>query len=283
MSSFFGFSFCYLFYIFGSPKKDDEGNLIEDEFTSLPLPSQFFKRMLREIDYYNKMMSQPVTDKLLPDPLSPPYYQPKYTLILELTDLLTHADWTYQTGWRFKKRPGVDKFLELVTMPLFELVVFTSEQSVAAYPLLEVLDPNGYIMYKLSKTSAEFSDGHYVKNLDCLNRDLSKVIVVDWNENAVKFHRNNALIIPRWTGEDDDTTLVDLAVFLRTIAASNIDDVREVLSFYGKYENPVEAFRENQRKLLEQMEENEEKEKKKGVSLASKWADKFLKQQNRFK
>ena len=34
----------------------------------------------------------------------------------------------YQTGWRFKKRPGVDHFLEQVAPPLFEIVVFTADQ-----------------------------------------------------------------------------------------------------------------------------------------------------------
>ena len=32
--------------------------------------------------------------KLLPDPLKEPYYQPKYTLVLEMTGVLVHPDWT---------------------------------------------------------------------------------------------------------------------------------------------------------------------------------------------
>lgn len=34
----------------------------------------------------------------------------------------------YQTGWRFKKRPGVDQFLEAVAPPQFEIVIYTAEQ-----------------------------------------------------------------------------------------------------------------------------------------------------------
>lgn len=52
------------------------------------------------------MIKEPSRDKLLPDPPGAPYYQPPYTLVLELTDVLVHPDWTYRTGWRFKKRPG---------------------------------------------------------------------------------------------------------------------------------------------------------------------------------
>lgn len=32
-----------------------------------------------------------------------------------------------KNGWRFKKRPGVDYFLQAIGPPLFETVVYTSE------------------------------------------------------------------------------------------------------------------------------------------------------------
>jgi hypothetical protein len=40
------------------------------------------------------MIEEPSREKLLPDPVPPPYYQPPYTLVLELTDVLVHPDWT---------------------------------------------------------------------------------------------------------------------------------------------------------------------------------------------
>jgi len=36
---------------------------------------------------------------------------------------------------------------------------------------------------------------------------------------------------------------------LLAIATSEVQDVREVLDFYNQFDDPVEAFRENQRKL----------------------------------
>ena len=33
-----------------------------------------------------------------------------------------------------------------------------------------------------------------------------------------------------------------------------MDDVRDVLEFYRQFDDPIEAFRENQRKLQEEME-----------------------------
>jgi hypothetical protein len=43
------------------------------------------------------------------------------------------------------------------------------------FPILDALDPNGYIMYRLVRDATHFVDGHHVKDLECLNRDLRKV------------------------------------------------------------------------------------------------------------
>lgn len=82
--------------------------------------------------------------------------------------------------------------------------------------MLDALDPNGYIMYRLFRDATRYVDGHHVKDLDCINRDLSKVIVIDWNEKSVKSHPRNALHIKQWKGNDDDRTLVDLALLLKS-------------------------------------------------------------------
>lgn len=161
-------------YEMGSPRLDEMGQPITDEFTRLPAPQQYFKRMWREMTYYQRIIQEPSRDKLLPDPLKPPYIQPPYTLVLEMRDVLVHPDWTYQTGWRFKKRPGVDYFLEQLAKN-FEIVVYTADQGMTVFPILDGLDPNGYIMYRLVRDATLFVDGHHVKSLDNLNRDLKRV------------------------------------------------------------------------------------------------------------
>lgn len=260
-----------------SPTYDENGDIIEDEFSDLPFFERIYKRLRKAYNYYTKLLQEPSREKLLPEPFKYPYVQPPYTVVLEMTDLLVHPDWTYQTGWRFKKRPGVDKFLEAIAPPQFETVVYTAQTGMTVFPLLDVLDPNGYIMYRLVRDATRSVNGHLVKDLDALNRELSKVIVIDWNPDSVQLHPENTLIIPRWTGNDDDTALQDLAAFLKTILASEVEDVRDVLTYYKQYENPLEAFRENQRKLLLQMEENENKaQQQSNKALTSKWKTSFL-------
>ena len=54
------------------------------------------------------------------------------------------------------------------------------------------------------------------QDLACLNRDLSKVIIVDCDPKAISLQPQNALMLPNWNGDDSDTTLIDVAAFLRS-------------------------------------------------------------------
>ncbi|XP_070507679.1 mitochondrial import inner membrane translocase subunit TIM50-C-like [Chironomus tepperi] len=262
-------------YEMAQPELDSEGKEIEDEYSHLPTFDRYKSRILKNFNYYQKFVQEPSADKLLPDPLKYPYVQPKYTLVLEMKDVLVHPDWTYQTGWRFKKRPGVDQFLEQLGR-LFEVVVYTADHGMTVFPVLDALDPNGFIMYRLVRDATHFVDGHHVKSLDRLNRDLSKVIVIDWNPHSTKFHPENAFNIPRWTGNDDDTDLYDVVAFLKTIVTADVDDVREVMLYYKQFADPLEQFRENQRRLLEQLEEKQKEEQHKAPSIVKKWTPSFL-------
>lgn len=71
-------------------------------------------------------------------------------------------------------------------------------------------------MYKLFRDSTRYVNGKHVKDLSYLNRDLSKVIVVEWDPNVVPSHARNAVFLPKWAGNDDDRTLFELAAFLKS-------------------------------------------------------------------
>lgn len=263
-------------YFFGKPSLDEQGNEILDEFSTLPTVQQYVARTFKSVNHFQRFIQEPSSQKLLPDPLQAPYAQPPYTLVLEVKDLLIHPDWTYQTGWRFKKRPGVDIFLKECSK-YFEIVVYTAEQGLTVFPLLDALDPNGYIMYRLVRDSTHFVDGHHVKNLDNLNRDLKRVVVVDWDKNSTQMHPGNTFSVARWSGNDDDTTLFDLISFLSVLGSSDVDDVREVLQYYNQFEEPIVQFRENQRKLSEQMHADEIEKQNKPKPMVKNWSRGFMK------
>ena len=52
-----------------------------------------------------QMIIEPTSPKLLPDPLKEPYYQPPYTLVLELTDVLLHPEWSVR-AYGPQRSPG---------------------------------------------------------------------------------------------------------------------------------------------------------------------------------
>ena len=74
--------------LFSLPDRDEHGNDVEDEFSNLGFPVQHYRRLKNKIFTTKKAIEEPFSDKLLPDPLEPPFYQPKYTIVLEMTGLL---------------------------------------------------------------------------------------------------------------------------------------------------------------------------------------------------
>lgn len=47
-----------------------------------------------------------------------------------------------------------------------------------------------------------------------------QVIVVDWNAESVPAHRDNALLLPKWDGDNTDRNLIGLAQLLQGIVCS---------------------------------------------------------------
>ncbi|KAJ0022448.1 hypothetical protein NQD34_009938 [Periophthalmus magnuspinnatus] len=238
---------------------------------SEPPVIQQLKRTVKYFKDYRQMIIEPTSPKLLPDPLKEPYYQPPYTLVLELTDVLLHPEWSLATGWRFKKRPGIEYLFQQLA-PLYEIVIFTAETGMTAYPLIDSIDPQGFIMYRLFRDATRYMDGHHVKDVSCLNRDTSRVIVVDCKREAFSLQPFNGMALKKWDGNSDDRTLYDLANFLKTIALSGVDDVRSVLENYALEEDPIDAFKRRQAQLAQEEEQRLSElsqQKKQGLSLGS--------------
>ncbi|KAE8585896.1 hypothetical protein XENTR_v10021497 [Xenopus tropicalis] len=253
-----------LVYIFGSNSVDEQGNKIPDEFDSDPPVVQQIRRTYKYFIDYRQMIIEPTSPKLLPDPLKEPYYQPPYTLVLELTDVLLHPEWSLSTGWRFKKRAGIDNLFQQLA-PLYEIVIFTSETGLTAFPLIDNVDPHGFVSYRLFRDATRYTDGHHVKDISCLNRDPSHVVIVDCKREAFKLQPYNGLAIKKWDGSSEDRALYDLTAFLKTIAVSGVSDVRSVLENYALEEDPLEAFKRRQTQL-----EQEEQQRLADMSQLSK-------------
>ncbi|KAB0392240.1 hypothetical protein E2I00_011241, partial [Balaenoptera physalus] len=198
-------------YIFGNNSVDENGAKIPDEFDNDPILVQQLRRTYKYFKDYRQLA----------------------------------------TGWRFKKRPGIETLFQQLA-PLYEIVIFT-------------VDPHGFISYRLFRDATRYMDGHHVKDISCLNRDPARVVVVDCKKEAFRLQPYNGVALRPWNGNSDDRVLLDLSAFLKTIALNGVEDVRTVLEHYALEEDPLEAFKQRQSRL-----EQEEQQRLAELSKSSK-------------
>ncbi|KAF7265933.1 hypothetical protein GWI33_020674 [Rhynchophorus ferrugineus] len=259
----------YLVVVLGAPEEEEDGTKIKDEFTEYGPIKSYLLRAYRELLYYRLLLKEPSKEKLLPDSLREPYLQPKYTLVMELKNVLVHAEWTRRSGWKYKKRPLINYLFESLK-DHYEIVIFTLEPGMIGFPLIDAIDPQNHVAFKLVQDAAQLTAGRYVKTLHNLNRDPSKVVCVDWEKAGFRFDQENLFCMKPWNGDENDTALLDLVTFLKAIADNDVDDVREVLQVYSKYDDPILAFRENQRRMIDQLEAEARVERQK-IEQENKW------------
>ncbi|KAL4937515.1 mitochondrial import inner membrane translocase subunit tim50 [Aspergillus oleicola] len=201
----------------------------------------------------------PAFPKLLPD--EDPNLRQPYTLVLSMEDLLVHSEWSREHGWRVAKRPGVDYFLRYLNQ-YYELVLFTSVPSMMADQVLRKLDPYRIIRWPLFREATRYKDGEYIKDLSYLNRDLSKVILIDTKDEHARLQPENAVILDKWDGNPKDKTLVALIPFLEYLAGMGVEDVRPILKSFEGQPIPVE-FAKREKAMRERFEKELAEEQKK--------------------
>jgi len=116
-----------------------------------------------------------------------------------------------------RKRPGVDHFLREVGKK-FEIVVFTASLAKYADPLLDVLDKDHVVQFRLFREACVQHYGNYVKDLTHLGRVLESSIIVDNSPFSYMFQPDNAIPIATWFHDKNDRQLYDLLPFLDTLA-----------------------------------------------------------------
>lgn len=90
-----------------------------------------------------------------------------------------------------------------------------------AAPLAEKLDPYAaYMPYRLYRdaTRLDIGTNTTIKDLSSLNRDLSKVVMLDTDKSHATNQPDNALILPKWSGEPGDQGLVAIIPFLECLS-----------------------------------------------------------------
>ena len=118
----------------------------------------------------------------------------------------------------------------------FEMVIFTAGIQSYADWVLDKIGANKYINHKLYRQHVTINGRYYVKDLSKLGRDLRRTIIVDNIENNFQLQPHNGIVIKSWTGEENDTALLQLAPILKEIVLKKVEDAREALS---KFSNQI--------------------------------------------
>jgi len=126
------------------------------------------------------------------------------------------------------KRPHVDTFLKKVA-EWYDVVIFTASMRQYADPLIDQLDPKGFVKSRLFRESCLNKDGNFIKDLSLIHQELSSTIIIDNSPIAYSHNKENALPIDNWMGDNPrDESLLNLLPFLSALRFTS--DVRSILS-----------------------------------------------------
>ncbi len=159
-------------------------------------------------------------------PNVPQNMEPPHTLVLDLENTLVNSTWDRKHGWRFAKRPGVDKFLSEMAQ-YYEIVLYSPSVDGVADPVVTLLDPKGCIMHRLYRESCYYQNGVYMKDLSSLNRNTNKIILLDDDEKAAALNPDNLIKVKPYDDpkDRDDKTLERITPFLIEIAREGHNNI----------------------------------------------------------
>ena len=86
---------------------------------------------------------------------------------------------------------------------------------------------NKYIKHRMFRESCLSVEGNFLKDLNVLGRDLKKSVLVDNSPHAFGYQVDNGIPIESWFDDRNDTELLKLERFLRTL--HGVKDVRTVV------------------------------------------------------
>jgi import inner membrane translocase subunit TIM50 len=182
------------------------------------LINQHFLEYARKADWFifdmKTLLTKPGMTKMLPDVLEFPGAPNPKTLVLNFNGTIVHQSYKLGVGVELFKRPGLSTFLNRMAK-YYEIVIFGMGESHTIMEAQQALDPQQQmIVGAFGRENTVLKDGEYIKDLSYLNRPLKNVVYVDFEDSTVKYHKDNCIILPKFEGDLDDRSLLDVIPFL---------------------------------------------------------------------
>jgi len=152
-----------------------------------------------------------------------------YTLVLDLDETLIHSS---EDASSFEIRPGMHEFVRRMRALRYEIVVFTSATQDYAEKIIDKIDPEGLIQYRLYRQHAVPWGSLFLKDLSRLGRDLSRTVIIDDISDNFGMQPQNGIAITAWRGDNpQDQALQNLTPLLEELISSHAR-VQDILSKY---------------------------------------------------
>eukprot|EP00656_Telonema_subtile_P003789 TRINITY_DN11714_c0_g1_i4.p1 TRINITY_DN11714_c0_g1~~TRINITY_DN11714_c0_g1_i4.p1 ORF type:complete len:264 (+),score=24.21 TRINITY_DN11714_c0_g1_i4:251-1042(+) len=127
---------------------------------------------------------------------------------------------------RVHKRPGLDAFLEEASS-FCNLAVFTAGTEDYGKALLDLLDPCGRMSIRLYRDSCSMIDGLFLKDLNRVQRELSRTVLIDNSPVSMLLQPDNSILVSSFYTDRQDNALYKLLPILRDL--HHMDDIRPYL------------------------------------------------------
>mmetsp|Transcript_65603 Transcript_65603/g.129262 ORF Transcript_65603/g.129262 Transcript_65603/m.129262 type:complete len:865 (-) Transcript_65603:229-2823(-) len=173
----------------------------------------------------------PMLPNLDVNPLLPPQKVPgTYTLVLDLDETLVHYYEIDGLG-TYDIRPGMYEFIERMHQLGYEIVIFTAATQDYADWVIDQIDPNRFIHYRLYRQHALPWGPIFVKDLNRVGRHLDRTLIIDNVQENFMLQPHNGIFICTWYDDPHDTALFALTPLLEELLAT-CAKVPEVLDKY---------------------------------------------------
>ena len=127
----------------------------------------------------------------------------EYTLVLDLDETLVHF-FDMGPDSHYLVRPGCNEFLTELSKH-YELVIFTAAMQDYADSVLDQIDSEGLIKYRLYRQHTSPYGQLIAKDLSKIGRDLAKSILIDNVADNFALQPDNGIFIKTWYEDMSDT------------------------------------------------------------------------------
>ncbi len=144
-------------------------------------------------------------------------------------------------------RPGFRQFIKDMS-PKYEIVLFAKEETSFMNDVIQTIDPveKYFPWFFGNEFLSTYPKGLY-KDLKFINRNLKRVVVVDFENDKYLNNNNNVIHLDEYDGAREDQGLKNLKFFLDYLSNQKVKDVRKVIKKFGGFNSP-----ENYKKKLDQ-------------------------------